>query len=143
MPTDTEPLRPDNALGSLPTWWLNAKLGDIEKSTEKDVLLIYGNIVPDMDMRVRLAIEALEDSRKKELLVILHTDGGVVEEVQNIVNILRHHYAVVDFFVAPCLLYLATKSTWIIFLDWARLTRNFLMAIVVFRLFHICANTRT
>ncbi|MGI9310334.1 MAG: SDH family Clp fold serine proteinase [bacterium] len=99
MPIDTEPLRHDNALASLPDWWLNSKLQEIEKRTENDVLSIYGNILPGIDMRVRLAIEALEESRKEKLLVILHTDGGVVEEVQNIVNILRHHYNGVHFLV--------------------------------------------
>lgn len=98
MPTSTEPLRPDRALDTLPAMWLNAKLMEIEKRTKKDVLAIYGNILPGVDMFVRMAIETLS-TRKKELLVILHTNGGVVEEVQNIVNILRHHYKYVHFLV--------------------------------------------
>lgn len=99
MPAETAPLRPDNTLANLPSFWLNAKLQELEKRTKKDVLSIYGYILPEMDMRVRLAIEALDKSRKEELLVILHTDGGVVEEVQNIVNVLREHYNDVHFLV--------------------------------------------
>ena len=61
-------------------------------------MTIYGDISPGIDMRVRIAVEGLDDP-KKTLLVILHTNGGRVEEVRNIVQVLRHHYKYVHFLV--------------------------------------------
>ena len=100
---ETEPLRLDRSLATLPSIWLNHKLAEIEEQTKKDVLAICGDIWQDMDMRVRLAIEALDPqtqgAQNKPLLVILHTQGGLVEVVQNIVTVLRHHYEYVHFLV--------------------------------------------
>jgi len=73
----------------------------IEGVSEKDVLTIYGDIFPGVDIRVRIAVEAL-NSKKGTLLVILHTNGGIVEEVRNIVQIIRHHYDTVHFLIPIC-----------------------------------------
>ena len=48
-----------------------------------------------------MAIEGLHE-RRETLLVILHTNGGVVEEVRNIVQVLRNHYDNVHFLVPVC-----------------------------------------
>ena len=101
MPSETETIRPNFTLEDVSKYWLNSKLAGIEEHTEKDVLTIYGNIIPGIDIRVRIAIEGLNE-RKATLLVILHTNGGVVEEVRNIVQILRHHYDQVHFLVPVC-----------------------------------------
>ncbi len=98
MPPKTETIRPVFSLEDVSKDWLKSKLADIEEHTQKDILTIYGDIIPGVDIRVRIAIEGLDD-RKEILLVILHTDGGVVEEVRNIVQILRHHYTHVHFLV--------------------------------------------
>ena len=101
MPLETETIRPNLSLEDVTKAWLQSKLDDIENRTRKDVLTIYGDIVPNVDIRVRMAIEELND-RKNTLLVILHTNGGIVEEVLNIVQILRHHYDYVHFLVPVC-----------------------------------------
>ena len=99
MPSETETIRPNLSLTDVSKVWLQTRLIGIEKIAEKDVLTIYGDIVPGVDIRVRMAIEGLKDTRRETLLVILHTLGGVVEEVRNIVQILRHHYDYVHFLV--------------------------------------------
>lgn len=99
MPSETETIRPDFSLTDVSKVWLKSKLVDIEEITKKDVLTIYGDIIPGVDIRVRMAIEGLKNTRRETLLVILHTLGGVVEEVRNIVQILRHHYDYVHFLV--------------------------------------------
>ena len=101
MPQKTKTIRPNFSLVDVSKNWLNLKLADIETHTKKDVLTIYGDIIPGIDFRLRIAIEGLDD-RKETLLVILHTNGGIVEEVQNIVQILRHHYDQVHFLVPVC-----------------------------------------
>ena len=101
MPPETETIRPNFTLEDVSKHWLNSRLVSIEEHSEKDVVTIYGDIIPGIDIRVRVAIEEL-DERKAILLVILHTNGGVVEEVQNIVQILRHYYNQVHFLVPVC-----------------------------------------
>ncbi len=98
MPPEIETIRPNHSLEDVAKEWLGSRLNHIEQLTEKDVLAIYGDIIPTLDVRVRMAIEDLDD-RRTILLVILHTNGGVVEEVRNIVQILRHHYEYVHFLV--------------------------------------------
>ena len=97
-----ETIRSDSSLEDVTKMWLKLKLHDIEKVTKNDVLTICGGILPGVDIRVRMAIEELVENKQKTLLVILHTDGGYVEEVQNIVKIIRHHYESVHFLVPIC-----------------------------------------
>ena len=78
--------------------WLNSSLIAIEQAVEKDVLALYGQIEPSIDIRIRLALERL-DSHRETLLVILDTPGGLVEVVQRIVKTLRHFYKIVHFLV--------------------------------------------
>ncbi len=78
--------------------WLVSKLADIEEAANKDVLTILGYIEAGVDIRIRLALERLEN-RREILLVILDTPGGLVEVVQRIVKTLRHFYDVVHFLV--------------------------------------------
>ncbi len=98
MPSEIDTIRPNHSLEDVTKEGLMSRLSNIEQQTEKDVLTIYGNIIPGLDIRVRMAIEGLDD-RRETLLVILHTNGGIVEEVRNIVQILRHHYEQVHFLV--------------------------------------------
>ena len=99
MPPKTkETIHPNSSLEGVAREWLHSRLGDIEKRTGKDVLTIFGDIIPGVDVRVRMAIEGLQD-RKETLLVILDTSGGLVEEVRNIVQILRHNYPSVHFLI--------------------------------------------
>jgi len=97
----TETIRPGFSLDDVAKEWLKSRLNAIEKLTNKDALTIYGQIMSGVDIRVRIAIEGLR-KRKDTLLVILHTNGGIVEEVQNIVQIIRHHYKYIHFLVPVC-----------------------------------------
>ena len=101
MPLEKETIRPNFSMDDVSQNWLKSKLTDIEGHTKKDVLTIYGDIMPNVDIRVRMAIEGLTKP-KNTVLVILHTNGGIVEEVRNIVQILRHHYKYVHFLVPVC-----------------------------------------
>ena len=78
--------------------WLRDRLLAIEQHTQQDTLIIYGVMDDSIATRVRLALERL-DERRKNLLVILDTPGGLVESVKTIVNTLRHFYGTVDFLV--------------------------------------------
>lgn len=78
--------------------WLHAKLTEIEKHVDMDALTIYGPIIETVDHRVRHAIENLS-SHRKGLLVIVSTEGGIVEVAERIVTTIRHHYEEVKFVI--------------------------------------------
>ncbi len=63
-----------------------------------DVLTLFGPIIDGIDLEVRDALE-LFGKKAKKLVVILETEGGYIETVQRIVDILRKHYTEVDFVV--------------------------------------------
>lgn len=71
-------------------------LGDLEKDLGADVLAFVGPILPGVEQTVRVGIEALAQ-RGQKLAVILDTPGGVVETVERMVAVLRHHYTEVIF----------------------------------------------
>lgn len=71
---------------------------DLEQKLDADVMAIIGPIVPGVETKVRHAAEATKNKRKK-LAVILSTPGGVVEIVERMVTILRHHYGEVVFVI--------------------------------------------
>lgn len=70
---------------------LSRHLLEIEKSSERDALVLYGPIVHGLD---RLAFDAIEAiaNRKDRLILILHTEGGLAEVVERIVDCIRHRY---------------------------------------------------
>lgn len=101
MTEERKPSKPGRhfiSLDDVTREWLQSRLETIEKLTKKDVLTICGQIVHGVDVRTRMAIEGLRD-RKETLLVLLHTPGGIVEEVRNIVQVIRHNYKYVHFLV--------------------------------------------
>ena len=65
---------------------------------DADGLTIISAMQPGVEHRVKIAIEARED-RRPNLVVILDTPGGVVEVVERIVRVLRHHYTEVKFVI--------------------------------------------
>jgi hypothetical protein len=71
----------------------------IETSLDSDVLAVYGPIVYGCDYRLRDAIEGLADGRKYRLAVLLNTNGGVVEIVERMVDVIRHHYRDLTFVI--------------------------------------------
>jgi hypothetical protein len=77
---------------------LNTYLVKIEEVLKADLLTIYGPIMYSLEDRVKTAVELFQ-CRRDRIAVVLHTLGGVVEVVERIVSIIRHHYNEVDFLI--------------------------------------------
>lgn len=78
--------------------WLNSQLAAIETHLDADVLTVLSPIAYGLDHRVRVAVEGLTP-RRKSLLVILDTPGGVVEVVERMAVTLRFLYPEVKYLV--------------------------------------------
>lgn len=78
--------------------WATIRLRAIESVLEADVLTIISPINWGLEHAVKAATEAREE-RGETLAVILDTPGGVVEVVERIVRVLRHHYSEVKFII--------------------------------------------
>ena len=77
---------------------LNQYLGPIEELLEADVLTIFSPMIFGLEHRVRRAVELFQEQNSR-IAIILDTLGGIVEVVERIVQIIRHHYNEVDFLV--------------------------------------------
>jgi len=77
---------------------LNQYLGPIEKLLEADVLTIFSPMIFGLEHRVRHAVELFQEQNSR-IAIILDTLGGIVEVVERIVQIIRHHYDEVDFLI--------------------------------------------
>ena len=77
---------------------LNDDLGKIEKILEADALTIYGPILPQLEYKVKNAVELFKKP-KPRIAIVLDTLGGIVEVVERVVHVIRHHYKEVDFLV--------------------------------------------
>jgi len=77
---------------------LDTQLSAIETKLGADVISIYSPIVSGLDSRVRQAVEAIP-TKKDKVAIILDTNGGIVEVVERMVTVLRHHYKEVIFIV--------------------------------------------
>lgn len=75
--------------------WLAKQL---EEHLDADVITIFGPMIYGLDDNIREAIESFDDSKNK-LVVLLTTDGGLVEVVERIVQIFRHKYQEVVFII--------------------------------------------
>jgi len=85
---------------------LNGMLGNLESHLKADVITFFGPLVDGIDDMFKQHIEDIrlnptgtKSTKKKKLVVILTTKGGSAETVERIVNIMRHHYELVDFLV--------------------------------------------
>lgn len=78
--------------------WAGVYLRKIEDMLDSDGLTMIAPMQPSVEHVVKIAIEARED-RRSNLVVILDTPGGVVEVVERIVRVLRHHYREVKFLI--------------------------------------------
>lgn len=78
--------------------WANRQLELIEEREGADVITIISPIFYGLEHSVRVAVEAFK-TRRKKLLVILDTSGGIVEVVERIVRVFREHYREVVFLV--------------------------------------------
>ena len=77
---------------------LNMYLGKIEEILGADGLTIFSPILPNLENIVKRAVEFFKEP-KSRIVVILDTPGGIVEVVERIVGVIRHHYDEVDFLV--------------------------------------------
>lgn len=71
---------------------------ETDSSIATDVLTIVAPIFNGLENFVKDAVEAITD-KKSQLVVVLDTGGGVVEVVERMVNIIRHHYNFITFIV--------------------------------------------
>lgn len=85
---------------------LNYYAGQLSDYFESDVVSYTGSIYPAAVTRYREEIEALkgapqrgEKHSKLKLIIVLTSPGGVVETVEKLVQITRHHYDDVSFVV--------------------------------------------
>lgn len=81
---------------------LNRRLSTIEGAFKADGLCLVGPLVFGVDELIRTMVEDLrlrQEPRRDRLTVILTTNGGYIEAVQRIVDILRHHYDHVAFVI--------------------------------------------
>src|SRR5262245_17559663 len=77
---------------------LKSRLGSIEDILDANVIAYAGPIIDLVPDLLKMAIEPLTPKRER-LVFLIETEGGYVEDAERIVNILRHHYTIVDFVV--------------------------------------------
>lgn len=78
---------------------LNEHLTSIEAALDADVLTIITPILSGLEDAVKNAVEMSKD-RRARISVIIETPGGIVEVVERMVHVIRHHYGEV-YFVIP------------------------------------------
>jgi hypothetical protein len=78
---------------------LNEHLSAIETALDADVLTIISPILSGLEIAVKSAVEMFKD-RRFRILVTLETPGGIVEVIERMVHVIRHHYNEV-YFVIP------------------------------------------
>lgn len=74
---------------------------DLEKHFKADVIYFYGPMHPHLLKEFRNFIEKIVDQKDKKntLCLFLKTPGGLVEPVEKMVEIIRHHYEFVNFVI--------------------------------------------
>lgn len=77
---------------------LNDYLSRIEEILEADALTIFSPILYGLENDVRNAVESFQ-KRRSRIAIVLDTLGGIVEVVERIVSVIRHHYDEVDFLI--------------------------------------------
>lgn len=77
---------------------LKQDLRMLEDILQADVLTIFSSIHPGLENIIRKSIEGIQ-YRRGRIVIILDTAGGVVEVVERMVTIIRHHYDEVDFLI--------------------------------------------
>lgn len=85
-----DPLKSDDIIRGL----LRDKCEALEARLEADVMLVRAPMLPGIDDAVRMEVEKLasSDGKRNQLAVVLETEGGSIEVVERIHDVLRHHY---------------------------------------------------
>ena len=82
---------------------LNYYLMKIEKNMEADAIYVHADIFDGLSGVIKdLLADLKEKENNKRLFFILTTGGGIIEEVERIVNVVRHFYQEVIFAVPNC-----------------------------------------
>ena len=82
---------------------LNYYLMKIEKNMEADAIYVQADIFDGLSGVIKdLLADLKEKENNKRLFFILTTGGGIIEEVERIVNVVRHFYQEVIFAVPNC-----------------------------------------
>lgn len=76
----------------------NTYLGKIEDVLDADVLTIFSPIMPGLENIVKEAVELFQE-RRSRIAIVLDTPGGILEVVERMVDVIRHHYDEVDFLI--------------------------------------------
>ena len=79
---------------------LNKKLAELEKHFDADILVYYGAFEGSENQFLSIIEDLANDDDKKDTLyIVLTTGGGSATVVERFVNIIRKHYAEVNFIV--------------------------------------------
>jgi membrane-bound ClpP family serine protease len=80
---------------------LKQRLNALENHFNADVIMYYGAFYQTSENLFLRIIEELAEEPKehKNLVILLTSPGGSAETVERLVNIVRHHYSIVDFVV--------------------------------------------
>jgi membrane-bound ClpP family serine protease len=80
---------------------LKEKLDELSVLLDADIFTYWGQIIDGNEKEILKIIESLakDPDKKDKLFVILTTGGGSAIAVERYVNMLRHHYSVVNFIV--------------------------------------------
>jgi membrane-bound ClpP family serine protease len=80
---------------------LKEKLDELSVLFDADIFTYWGQIIDGNEKEILKIIESLakDPDKKDKLFVILTTGGGSAIAVERYVNMLRHHYSVVNFIV--------------------------------------------
>lgn len=80
---------------------LEFQLNQLASYRKTDIMVIYGPMHHYLPELVKPRIEAMQRKveNNKTLTIILDTEGGLVDPVERMVRIIRHHYEVVDFII--------------------------------------------
>lgn len=87
----------DDSIGQ----WIDKAASDLENILDAQVITYFGAIYPAITKPFRNFIEQIAqlDSKKDRLCIFIQSGGGSVETVEKLVNVIRHHYKEVWFFV--------------------------------------------
>ena len=80
---------------------LNQDLRMLEDILQADVLTISGPIIYGLEHTIKKATERLgnDQNYSRRIAIVLDTVGGIVEVVERMVTVIRHHYDNVDFLI--------------------------------------------
>lgn len=74
--------------------------GDVANKMGGDCIFIDSGMFPPLDDEFRVAIEGVrQNSKQDHLIVVLETNGGLMETVERLVAVMRAHYKKVSFVI--------------------------------------------